>query len=91
MFKVVAWSVPYKTSKKKRLFRSKKNVYITVKLWRIVFATTGSSYEWVGVFLEKRPKHASCGNMSLIVVPKNKEQDEGNMPCDLLIFWNLFS
>lgn len=66
----------------KRDFRSKKNVYITVKLWWIVFATKESSYEWVGVFLEKRPKDASCGNMSLIVVPKKKEQDERNMPCD---------
>ena len=31
------------------------------------------------------------GIMSLVVVPKNKEPDEGNMPCDLHIFWNLFS
>ena len=40
---------------------------------------TGSFYEWVGVFLEKRAKNVSRGNISLVVVAKNKEQSKGNL------------
>ena len=50
---------------------------------------TGRFCEWVGVFLEKRAKNVSCGNISLAVIAKNKEQGKENMLRDLYIFCNL--
>ena len=72
-----------------RLDFLKVKILIKVKSWWIVAAMTGRFYEWVGVFLEKRAKNVSCGNISLAVIAKNKEQGKENMLRDLYIFCNL--
>ena len=46
-------------------------------------------YEWVGVFLEKRPMNVSRVNKSLAVVPKNKEQGKGNMARVICIYFGI--
>ena len=43
---------------------------IKVKFLWIIAATTGHFYEWVSVFLEKRPRDVFRGTLSLVAVPK---------------------
>ena len=43
---------------------------IKVKFLWIIAATTGHFYEWVSVFLEKRPRDVFRGTLSLAAVPK---------------------
>ena len=44
--------------------------FIKVKFLWIIAATAGRFYEWVSMFLEKRPSYAFRGTLSLVVVPK---------------------
>ena len=43
---------------------------IKVKFLWIITATAGRFYEWVSVFLEKRPRDVFRGTLSLVAVPK---------------------
>ena len=43
---------------------------IKVKFLKIIAATAGCFYEWVSVFLEKRPSDVFRGTLSFDAVPK---------------------
>ena len=43
---------------------------IKVKFFWVIAATTGHFYEWVSVFLEKCPRDAFCGTLSMVVAHK---------------------
>ena len=44
--------------------------FIKVKFLCIIAATAGLFYEWVSVFLEKRPRNVFFGALSLDATPK---------------------
>ena len=62
VFKVGVSSVPWDSLEVKKI--------IKVKFLWIIAATTGCFYEWVNVFLEKRPRDVFRGTFSQILVPK---------------------
>ena len=62
VFKVGVSSVPWDSLEVKKI--------IKVKFLWIIAATAGRFYDWVSMFLEKRPSYAFRGTLSLVVVPK---------------------
>ena len=63
---------------------------IKVKFLWITAATAGRFYEWVSVFLEKRPRDVFRGTLSQIAVPKwfhngfvYIRQNNGSQFCDI--------